>query len=398
MGSTRQTNGPTGAEAVAWRAVVPAFLATTAGILPGFLNAGLAVQIRADLGFSLTVLGLLIGTFFAVAGVVSPAAGRWSERVGWATSLRFAVVLTTTSLLGIAAAGRSLTTYAMFLLIGGVGSALGQVSSNLAVARCVTGDRQGFIFGLRHASVPAAAALAGAAVPGIALTVGWRWAFVGGALLAAASGITIPGDGHRYTVNPPRRSPTSGGKTATPRRLLVVLSLAVGVGIAGIDGFTAFVVSYSVDIGFAETSAGLLLTAGSIAGMASRLVSGWWIDHVRERVLATIAVMMTIGAAGVVLLNLGDIPGLVIGGLIVFAAGWGWSGLFTFAVVKDNPDAPAAASGVTQVGKYLGAAVGPPLFGFIADNASFHIAYWFTTSALVLAALLILYVRKSTRP
>ncbi len=394
MGPRPQPSYAAKERSIAWRAVLPAVFATTAGILPGFLNAGLAVQIRDDIGLSLTQLGVLIGVFFATAGIVSPAAGRWSERYGWATALRAAVALTAVSLLGIAWFGTAMSSMAAFLVVGGIGSSLGQVSSNLAVARSVAGHRQGLIFGLRHASVPAAAALAGAAVPTIALTVGWRWAFVGGALLALASGAAVPRRIEPYLINPPLSGQEGNGKPTTPMKLLIALSVAVGVGIAGIDGFTAFFVSYSVNSGISETSAGLLLSVGSVAGMTSRLVMGWLIDHIREQDLTAIASMMLTGVAGVILLNLGDRPGLLIGGLVMFAAGWGWSGLFTFAVVKDNPNAPAAASGITQVGKYFGAAIGPPLFGFIADNASFHVAYWFTTSALTLAALLILYVRK----
>ena len=79
--------------------------------------------------------------------------------------------------------------------------------------------------------------------------------------------------------------------------------------------------------------------------------------------------------------------------MLAFTAAWGWAGLFTFAIVKDNPEAPAAASGITQTGKYIGAALGPPIFGFIADRVSFTAAWWFSTIVLLMAASLILYVR-----
>ena len=103
--------------------------------------------------------------------------------------------------------------------------------------------------------------------------------------------------------------------------------------------------------------------------------------------------MMVAGAFGIVILNLGGYPGLLIGGFIGFTAGWGWSGLFTFAVVKDNPEAPAAAWGVAQTGKFLGAAIGPLVFGIVADRSSFGAAFWISTVALLIAAGLILYVR-----
>ena len=78
---------------------------------------------------------------------------------------------------------------------------------------------------------------------------------------------------------------------------------------------------------------------------------------------------------------------------MAFAAGWGWSGLFTFAVVKDNPHAPAAATGITQVGKLVGAALGPAVFGWLADSLSYGTAWWTITGTLMVAAVLLLYVR-----
>lgn len=363
-------------------------------MLPGFLIAGFAVQIRADIGLSLTALGLLIGTFFGVAAVVSPAMGRLSEKAGWAAGLRLAAALTAVSLAGVGWLADSTTTIAIFFVVGGIGSALGQIASNLAVARCVDIRRQGLIFGLRHAAVPTAAFFAGIAVPTIALTVGWRWGFRGAVLLAAVAAFSVPTHEQPHEINP--RPPTRDGtaaKPATPMRLLFILAVAVGLGTGGVDTVASFVVSYAVAEGVAENTAGLLLAMGSLAGIIARVIAGWLIDRIQHADLTAVAAMIGTGAAGVVLLNIGGRPGFYLGALLAFAAGWGWAGLFTFAVVKDNPDAPAAASGVTQTGKYIGAALGPPIFGTIADNVSFTAAWWFTTCALLAAASLMIYVR-----
>ncbi len=363
-------------------------------MLPGFLIAGFAVQIRADIGLSLSSLGILIGVFFGSAAVVSPAMGRFSESAGWATGLRTATVLTAISLSGIGWLANSTLSLAFFYVIGGLGSSLAQIASNLAVARCVDVSKQGLVFGLRHASVPAAAVLAGLAVPTIALTVGWRWGFRGAVLLAAIAAVTIPAREEPYVINPPSERPTKGPrKTATPFRLLVLLAVAVGLGTGGGDTLGAFVVSFAVEQGVTEESAGLLLAIGSACGLASRVIGGWLIDRRQHADLTAVAAMIGIGMGGIILLNNGGMIGLFIGALIAFTSAWGWAGLFTFAIVKDNPDAPATASGITQVGKYLGAALGPPIFGTIADRVSFTAAWWFTAAALLSAAALILYVR-----
>ncbi len=379
---------------VAWRGVAPAFLVTTVGMLPGFLIAGFAVQIRGDLDLSLGGLGLMIGIFFGTAAAVSPAMGRLSERVGWAVGLLLAACLTAASLAGVGWIADSTPMLAIFYAVAGVGSALGQIASNLAVARCVDPSRQGLVFGLRHAAVPTAAILAGLAVPTIALTVGWRWGFRAGVLLALLAALSIPRHGEVHTINPPPEPETGRPhRLQTPRSLLIVLAVAVGLGTGGVDTVASFIVSFSVAEGVGESTAGLLLAIGSGCGLAARIVGGWLIDRNQHADLTAVAAMMAVGLSGVLLLNLGGMPGLYLGAAIAFTAGWGWAGLFTFAVVKDNPEAPALASGITQTGKYLGAALGPPIFGFLADRVSFTTAWWFTTSVLALAVVLILYVR-----
>ncbi len=178
-----------------------------------------------------------------------------------------------------------------------------------------------------------------------------------------------------------------------PRYLLIILAVAVGFGIGAADPLGSFFVAYAVSIGVEEQIAGLLLAAGGFCGIVARLIAGRIIDRVAQADLIAIAVMMCIGAFGVVIINLGGFAGLLVGGLLAFTFGWGWSGIFTFAVVKDNPDAPAAAWGIAQTGKFIGAALGPVLFGVVADRVSFSAAYWLSTAALLLAAALMIYVR-----
>jgi hypothetical protein len=52
-------------------------------------------------------------------------------------------------------------------------------------------------------------------------------------------------------------------------------------------------------------------------------------------------------------------------------AGWGWNGLFNFAVVGSHLDAPALATSITHVGARLARVAGPLLFGAGAVRASY---------------------------
>lgn len=379
---------------VAWRGVAPALVATVVAMLPSFLTAALVVQIGTDTGLTLTGLGIVISLFFGLAALVSPAAGRLSERIGWANGLRISTLLSAVALATVGWLGTNVVVIGLSLGLAGIASALTQTAANLTIARCVAPHRHGWVLGIKHSCVPAAMFLAGLAVPALALTVGWPWAFRIAAVIAIATAASVPRREPLHTLSPPRgQTGPSVGKPTTPLNLLVVLAAAVGLGIGALDPLGSFFVGYSVSIGVDEQIAGVLLAVGGFCGIVARLVAGRLIDRRAEADFTAIASMMVAGAAGIVMLNLGGYPGLIVGGFIGFTAGWGWSGLFTFAVVKDNPGAPAAAWGVAQTGKFLGAAIGPLLFGIVADRVSFTAAFWMTTVALLTAAVLILYVR-----
>ncbi|MCJ7781442.1 MAG: MFS transporter, partial [Acidimicrobiia bacterium] len=159
-------------------------MGTIIAMLPSFLTAALVVQIGLDIGLTLTGLGVLIALFFGMAALVSPTAGRLSERVGWANALRIAALLSALALGAIGWIGDSAVVLGISLGLAGVASSLTQTAANLTIARCVVPSLHGWVFGIKHACVPAAMFLAGLAVPTIALTVGWRWAFRAASILA----------------------------------------------------------------------------------------------------------------------------------------------------------------------------------------------------------------------
>ena len=91
---------------------------------------------------------------------------------------------------------------------------LGQlaVQPDAGRARCPP-SRLGLSFGIKQAAIPIATLLAGVAVPTVALTVGWRWAYLIGAGLALLALLIAPA-GRRAAGPGAARSPVSG----PPRR------------------------------------------------------------------------------------------------------------------------------------------------------------------------------------
>jgi MFS family permease len=366
-------------------------LATTAAatvvcILPPFLLGAMAVQVREDLEFSASGIGFAVGAFFLLASVFSAVMGRWAERAGGARTLRLAALWAAAAQLLVAVGARSLGLLTLLLAFAGAANALGQPAANLVIARALPPNRQGIGFAVKQSAIPFSTFLGGLAVPALALTVGWRWAFVLAAALAVVSALAIPvGETDRATPAE-RRGRDEGGQGRLPMRVMAVLAVGVAFGAAAAGTLGAFLVSAAVAAGMSEGSAGLALTVGSAFGIAVRLGAGALADRRTGGHLRWVAVMLTLGSVGYLLFATGK-PGLLLAGLpLAFGAGWAWPGLFNLAIVLANPASPAAATGVTQTGTYLGAVLGPLLFGLVADHLSYGWSWLLAASASLLAA------------
>src|SRR5829696_3633937 len=367
--------------ALDYRPVLLAVAVATAGVLPAFLTGGLVVQIRPELDFGSAALGVAVAVFFAAASLASVIMGRVVERIGAHRGMRLSAVGSAASLLGVALFAGSWRGLVVCLVLGGLANAIAQPATHLSLAREVPAGRQGISFGIKQAAIPAATLLAGLAVPGIAVTLGWRWAFAGGAALALLIALLVPTE----TLGGVRRlkEVRAGDVSVAP---LILLALGIGLGSTAATPLGAFIVESSVASGLHVGTAGLLLALGSAAGIVVRVWFGHLADGMSGGRLRLVAAMLGVGVVGFMMLASGKAGLILPGTLLAFGAGWGWPGLFNFAVVKTNPGAPAAATGITQTGASGGAAVGPLVFGLVAETASYEVA-WLVSGAFALSAL-----------
>lgn len=380
---------------VHWRPASLAVLVIAVTILPAFLTGALAIRIGDDVGIDLAGVGGLYGVLFGTAALASAPTGRLVQRLGWEIGIRAAAAGTGLALIAMAAISDDWWAMwwpiATVFVLAGVAAAASQAASNLALARSVPSGRYGLLFGLKHSAVPAAAMLGGLAVPTIALTIGWRYAFAIAASLAFAIVLAVPLRRENHRV--PSGSPTPRKRPATPVPTLIALAIAAALGHAGIDALGAFVVPYATSEGVAEGLAGILLTAGSLAGLVTRLTAGWRIDSRQHAGLSWMAALLLAGSLGFFILSVGGRPLLIAGVLLAFAGGWGWAGLLTFVVVRANPEAAAVATGVANTGKYVGAALGPVVFGYMAEQVSFAAAWGVACIALLAGGALVVAIR-----
>lgn len=377
---------PTSPERPDTRVLVAAIVGAIAGTLPAFLIGAVAPQAGPELGFDEQGLGVLVAVPFGMAALTSALLGRVAERLGAGRTLRLTCATAAVGMLAISRAP-TFAGLAAALAFAGCVNALAQPAANLFVARNVDPRRQGVAFGMKQSAIPAATMLAGLAVPTISLTVGWRWAFVAGAALAGAGAFLVPAE--RSPRVPLRSRPSR--RAARPRpdaalRPLIVLAIGMAFGSAAAGALGAFLVSAAVAAGIAPGAAGLLLTAGSIVGIVVRVIVGARADRRGSGHLRVVAFMQVGGAIAFAVFAL-DLPSaLVVATPLAFGMGWAWPGLFNFSIVRNNPSAPAAATGITQTGTYAGAMAGPLAFGTIVADSSYPVAWlvaatWFLVSA-----------------
>ena len=325
---------------VARRALFGGVVGTTSSVLPAFMTGAIAVQLADDLSLGASQLGLVIGGFFASAALGSVLLGRLAERLGPGAAMR--IGLTTSMLTGVAMSqARGPLHLGLALLVAGTSNALTQPAANLLLVRHVPDGRLGLAMALKQAGMPIASLLGGVAVPVLALTVGWRWAYVAAALVAGAAMAAVPAAAGsaraaRSTSSVPRPRPD------LPRGLLVGYAVVGLLGAAAAGATVSFLVSAGEQSGLSPSAAGLLLTGGSAVGITSRILHGRWADGPRLLPIRRVALLLGVGGLATIVLALDTPMAYVVAVLPVFAFGWAWPGLFNLSVVRNNPSAAAA--------------------------------------------------------
>jgi MFS family permease len=365
----------------------------TACALPGFLSGSLVAQIRDDFPLGEVAIGLSFSTFWGVAAAASTPAAKVVERIGSSAAMRLAGAIAAGAAGAIALWVDSGVSLVVLLAVGGLSMALATPGANALLVRAVPPRRRALAFGLSQSSPPAALLLAGLAVPTVAAPLGWRPVFVGSALLAIGAAALVPGglSGTRSSASPVQEG-------APDLRPLALVMCGVTLGNAALGALNAFLVAAAPSAGVSGSAAAVTLAVGSALTIPLRI----WLGGRADRrggtdPLPTVVALLAAGAAGFALVAT-QASWLFLGGaLLVLVFGWGWIGLFTYAVVTRYLRAPETATGVMQTGFYAGGVFGPVGFGLLVETGSFTLG-WITATVATLAAAAAVMVARRTLP
>ena len=359
-----------------------AVLATVSSVVPGFLIGALSVQVSAEMGVSEAAYGWGLGSFFGSAMVGSIMLGRLAQRVGPLNQMSLALVVSAVAQVALAATARSFLAVIGYLVVAGMANAAIQTSVNLALAQAQL-PRLGFAVSIKQSGLPTATLLAGFAVPSLALTVGWRWAYVASAALAVLSlGMVRAAGG-----NSERRTAAAASVPESSSRDLFMAAV-VGTFLAFSAGsLNAWGVGSGVDAGLGEGTAGLMLGLGAAAGITMRLIGGWLSDTMRARPFRVAGVTAMVGSVGMGLLALRSPPTHVAAMMLAFGGGWIWPVFTNYGVVRANPDAAGTATGVTQMGVYVGVFVAPLATGWLIEHHGYQVMWLVVAASAVIGSI-----------
>jgi MFS family permease len=371
----------------------PVAFAIVAAILPVFLLGALSIEIRADLSYGEATAGLVLASFFAASAVVSSRIGRLIDRVGPRRGFSVALSGTAALQLLIAAVALHPAILAALAALAGICNATAQLSANVFIARDLPLHRQGVGFAVKQSAMPGAALVAGLMLPAVALTVGWRWVFVLGAVTTVAALVLVRSTLSVDVERSREEASTAANEAPPPAGALGALAVAAAFSTAAAITLGGFFVESAIDAGVAVGAAGVAFAMGSLISIGSRLGVGVLADRRQGNLLGVVAAMIALGALTSVWFTWREPAAQLIGVPLAFGAGWAWPGLFNLSVVRATPGFPGMATGITQTGTYVGAAIGPVVFGAVAETVSFAGAWWLAAGLGLSAAAAVLVGR-----
>jgi MFS family permease len=345
--------------------------------LAGTATAVLAPEIARDFAVPARLVGVFVGLLYVGSMTSSIASGHFiarhgAIRVSQACVLICAAGITLVALLPSPAA----PLLALAPIIIGLGYGAITPASSELLARTAPPGRFALTFSIKQTGVPGGAALAGAALPPLALAVGWRPAL----LAVAACGVGIAAlaqpTRRRLDIRGPDRVFSLAMLLAPLRvvmrhRTLVELSIVGFVYAAMQMCLMSFLVVYLTEtVSYPLITAGLGLTTANVGGIVGRIAWGAVADRwvAPRRVLGMIGIAAALCAFATASFSAAWPLATALAVAAFFGAtAIGWNGVQLSEVARHAPVGEAGAiTGASGFITFAGVVAGPPLFALLA--------------------------------
>jgi len=272
-------------------------------------------------------------------------------------------------------------------LIIGLGYGPVTPSSSAILAERVPPNLRAFVFSLKQTGVPIGGAIAGAMIPALMLSLGWKTAALATSAMCIALAILI--QPWRHAVDAGSRAPDTRAKLGLRATMQLVLShrrlremALASLTYSGMQMcLGSFMVVFLHDrVGFGVGSAGAVLAAAMITGIVGRIVWGVVADRwIKPRMLlGLLGCAMSLAAFAVAAITSSWPLALVFAVSVVYGGtAVGWNGVYLAEVARIAPPGQAAAAtGASLAMTYFGVVALPLMFWAIVHfTGSYAVAF-----------------------
>ncbi|MBW4040961.1 MAG: MFS transporter [Acidobacteria bacterium] len=361
-------------------------------IIAGFGIGGVTVSawgtrlpaVTAELHVTTGTIGTVLAfiTIGSISGLLSstPVAHRFGSRRGIAGSLL--VIAAAMAVLGAGIALRTVPLLAVAFALVGFGIGLMDVLLNVegsAVERAAARTLMPFLHAAWSVGVAVGSGLGAACA---ALGIDPAPQFAGEAVLIAVAALLV----HRAL---PQRAADTGASAPTrpadavrawlrgwlDLRLLLIGVVMLGVELGEGSANNWLVLGVQRDHGQRADVAALFFTAFAVGEATTRILAGPVIDRIGR--VAIVRITTAIGVAGLLLFILGDSPGLVLLGVLLWSVGVSMGfPLGMSAAAEGSGGNPAARVSVVASIGYFANLAGPPAIGLLAERVGLLGSFW----------------------
>lgn len=324
-------------------------------------------MIRADVGLSETLLGLLTTLPLIAFGIVSTITPLFTKRFGIGNTLLAALILLTLGIIIRSSVG----IFGLYLgtIMLGIAIAFGNVLIPALIKRNFP-HKAGFVTSLYSGIMSLGAAIAaGLSFPlAVEFNLGWRGSLSVWAVLAVIALIIWIPNIKRINRTVPSRSFKEAMKKLSGSMLVWKMALYMGLQSWAFYVILAWLPAILIDRGFDASYAGWMLSLSQATGIIGAIAIPVWAGSRKDQrlIIVSLIIIEVIALIGLMIPELGMVELWV--GLIGMVLG-GTFGLALLLIVLRSKDAETAAelSGIVQSIGYLIAATGPFIVGLIYD-------------------------------
>ena len=345
--------------------------------LTGTATAVLAPEVARDFGVPAKLVGVFVGLLYVGSMTASLASGYFIARHGAIRVSQLCVLICAAGIAFVALLPPSavlLLTVAPIVI--GLGYGAITPASSEVLARTAPPRRLALVFSIKQMGVPGGAALAGAALPPLALAIGWRPALLVAALCGAGIAALAQSTRRRLDVSSAER-PFSIAALLAPLRTVVQHPALVELSIVGFVYaamqmcLMSFLVVYLTEaLGYSLITAGLALTTANVGGIIGRIAWGAVADHwlPPRRLLGVIGIASAACAFAAVAFSAAwPLAALLAVAACFGATAIGWNGVQLSEIARRAPSGQAGAiTGASGFITFAGVVSGPPLFALLA--------------------------------